>query len=267
MNDLKSSLFIIGNLLIFFSLYTFIPGIFDLINNGTDWVVFFVISILCLFTGLNISFIFKNKNRDVEVLSAFLLTLISWVVLTLIGAIPFYLGTTNLSFINSFFESMSGLTTTGATIIQNLDNTSKSILLWRAMLQWIGGLGIIIFAIAIIPIFNIGGIKLFTQDWSEKPLSLHYRSKELAKILGFIYIVFTIIIFFLLYLSGLSVFDAICHAMTTVATGGFSTQNDSVGYYNSFFTEIVIVIGSPFSPLINSTASLSVKPKTGVSSI
>ena len=121
MYSLKSSLFIIGNLLIFFSVYSLIPGILDFSLGGTDWVVFFVISILCLFTGLNISFIFKNKNKDVDILSAFLLTLISWIVLTIIGAIPFFLGTPNLSFINSFFESMSGLTTTGATVIQNLD--------------------------------------------------------------------------------------------------------------------------------------------------
>lgn len=128
MENLKSSLFIIGNLLVFFSIYSFIPGIVDYYYNGTDWVVFFVISIVCLFTGLNISFIFKRKDKDVEILSAFLLTLISWIILTFIGALPFYLGTTSLSLPDSFFESMSGLTTTGATVIQNLDNTSKSFL-------------------------------------------------------------------------------------------------------------------------------------------
>ncbi len=121
MENLKSSLFIIGNLLVFFSLYSFIPGVFDYFNNGTDWVVFFVISIVCLFTGLNVSFIFKKKNKDVEVLSAFLLTLISWIILTFIGALPFFLGSTSLSLADAFFESMSGLTTTGATVIQNLD--------------------------------------------------------------------------------------------------------------------------------------------------
>ena len=105
MDNLKSSLFVIGNLLVFFSIYSLIPGLYDYYLNGSDWVVFFVISIVCLFTGLNISFTFKNKNKDVEVLSAFLLTLLSWLILTLIGAFPFYIGTPNLSFINSFFES------------------------------------------------------------------------------------------------------------------------------------------------------------------
>ena len=92
MDNLKSSLFVIGNLLVFFSVYSLIPGLYDYYLNGSDWVVFFVISIVCLFTGLNISFTFKNKNKDVEVLSAFLLTLLSWVILTIIGSFPFYLG-------------------------------------------------------------------------------------------------------------------------------------------------------------------------------
>ena len=168
MDNLKSSLFVIGNLLVFFSLYAIIPCLFDYFNGGSDWVVFFFISIICLFTGLNISFIFKNKQKDVEILSAFLLTLISWIILTLIGAMPFFLGTTNLSFSNSFFESMSGLTTTGATVISNLDNTSKSLLLWRAMLQWLGGIGIIVIAIAIFPILKIGGMQLFQTEFSSK---------------------------------------------------------------------------------------------------
>ena len=127
-DNLKSSFFVIGNLLIFFSIYSLIPGLFDYYLNGSDWVVFFVISIVCFFTGLNISFTFKKKNQDVEVLSAFLLTLISWLLLTFIGALPFYLGSTALSLPDSHFESMAGLTTTGATVIQNLDTTSESIL-------------------------------------------------------------------------------------------------------------------------------------------
>ena len=125
---------------------------------------FFVISIICLFTGLNVSFVFKKKDHDVDVLSAFLLTLISWILLTFISSIPFYLGTTNLSFINSFFESMSGLTTTGATVMNDLDNTSNSILIWRSMLQWLGGVGIIVIAIALFPILKIGGMQLFNLN-------------------------------------------------------------------------------------------------------
>ena len=209
MDNLKSSLFVIGNLLVFFSLYAIIPCLFDYFNGGSDWVVFFFISIICLFTGLNISFIFKNKQKDVEILSAFLLTLISWIILTLIGAMPFFLGTTNLSFSNSFFESMSGLTTTGATVISNLDNTSKSLLLWRAMLQWLGGIGIIVIAIAIFPILKIGGMQLFQTEFSSKDEKVLPRTTKIATGIGLVYLALTILCAFLLFATGLSTFDSL----------------------------------------------------------
>ncbi len=241
MYSLKSSLFIIGNLLIFFSLYTIIPGILDFSLGGTDWVVFFVISILCLFTGLNISFIFKNKNKDVDILSAFLLTLISWIVLTIIGAIPFFLGTPNLNFVNSFFESMSGLTTTGATVIQNLDNTAKSILLWRSMLQWLGGIGIIVIAIAIFPVLKIGGMQLFQTEFSSKDEKVLPRTTTIASGIGLVYCLLTLVCAVLLFITGMSFFDSIAHAMTIIATGGFSTKDLSIGHYDSVSIEIITI--------------------------
>lgn len=241
MENLKSSLFIIGNLLVFFSIYSFIPGIVDYYYNGTDWVVFFVISIVCLFTGLNISFIFKRKDKDVEILSAFLLTLISWIILTFIGALPFYLGTTSLSLPDSFFESMSGLTTTGATVIQNLDNTSKSILIWRAMLQWLGGIGIIVIAIAIFPILKIGGMQLFQSEFSAKEEKVLPRTTKIATGIGLVYIILTLSCSFLLFLSGMDIFDSIAHGMTIIATGGFSTKDMSIGFFDSLFTEIITI--------------------------
>ncbi len=241
MENLKSSLFIIGNLLVFFSIYSFIPGVVDYFNNGTDWVVFFVISIVCLFTGLNVSFIFKKKDKDVEVLSAFLLTLISWIILTFIGALPFFLGTSSLSLADAFFESMSGLTTTGATVIQDLDNTSKSILIWRAMLQWLGGIGIIVIAIAIFPILKIGGMQLFQSEFSSKEEKVLPRTTKIATGIGFVYLFLTVMCSILLYFSGMSSFDSIAHGMTIIATGGFSTKDMSIGFFDSLFTEIVTI--------------------------
>ena len=242
MDNLKSSLYVIGNLLVFFSLYTFIPGLYDYVTLGTDWAVFFLISIVCLFTGLNISFTFKNKNKEVEVLSAFILTFISWIILTLIASIPFSLGTPNLSFVNSFFESMSGLTTTGATIIQDLDNTSRSMLLWRAMLQWLGGIGIIVIAIAIFPILKIGGMQLFQTEFSSKDEKVLPRTTQIATGIGFVYIVLTVLCSFFLYSTGVDLFDSIAHGMTIIATGGFSTKNMSIGFFDSVATEFVTII-------------------------
>ena len=242
MDNLKSSLYVIGNLLVFFSLYTFIPGLYDYVTLGTDWAVFFLISIVCLFTGLNISFTFKNKNKEVEVLSAFILTFISWIILTLIASIPFSLGTPNLSFVNSFFESMSGLTTTGATVIQDLDNTSRSMLLWRAMLQWLGGIGIIVIAIAIFPILKIGGMQLFQTEFSSKDEKVLPRTTQIATGIGFVYIVLTVLCSFFLYSTGVELFDSIAHGMTIIATGGFSTKNMSIGFFDSVATEFVTII-------------------------
>ena len=225
----------------FFSIYSFIPGVVDYFNNGTDWVVFFVISIVCLFTGLNVSFIFKRKDKEVEVLSAFLLTLISWIILTFIGSLPFYLGSTALSLADSFFESMSGLTTTGATVIQNLDNTSKSILIWRAMLQWLGGIGIIVIAIAIFPILKIGGMQLFQSEFSSKEEKVLPRTTKIATGIGFVYLVLTLLCSILLYFSGMSIFDSIAHGLTIIATGGFSTKDMSIGFFDSLYTELITI--------------------------
>ena len=249
MYNLKSSLFVIGNLLIFFSFYLLIPGIYDFILDGTDWIVFFVISVLCLFSGLNISFIFKNKNKDVDILSAFILTLISWILLTVIGSVPFFLGTPNLSFVNSFFESMSGLTTTGATVIQNLDNTNKSILLWRAMLQWLGGIGIIVIAIAIFPILKIGGMQLFQTEFSSKDDKVLPRTASIASGIGIVYFSLTLLCSITLFLTGMNLFDSIAHAMTIIATGGFSTKDFSIGHYDSVAIEIVTIFFMVLSSL------------------
>lgn len=251
MSNFRSSLFIIGNLLIFFALYMIIPIIIDLYNNGTDWVVFVSISSFCFFVGFNISFVFKKKKREVSVSSAFFLTLLCWVVLTFIGSLPFYLGSTDLIFIDAFFESMSGITTTGATVIQDLDNTSKAILIWRAMLQWLGGIGIIVLAIAVFPILKVGGMQLFRTEFSSKEEKVLPRTVKIASGIGLVYLILTLLCFLSLVISGMNLFDGIAHAMTIIATGGFSTKNMSIGHFNSiyieFFTIFFMIISSlPF---------------------
>ena len=247
MSNFRSSLFIIGNLLIFFALYMVIPIVIDLYNGGTDWIVFVSISSFCFFVGFNISFVFKKKKREVNVASAFFLTLLCWIVLTLIGSLPFYLGSTDLVFVDAFFESMSGITTTGATVIQDLE----AILIWRAMLQWLGGIGIIVLAIAVFPILKVGGMQLFKTEFSSKEDKVFPRTVKIASGIGFVYLFLTLLCFLSLVISGMSLFDGIAHAMTIIATGGFSTKNMSIGHFNSvyieFFTIIFMVISSlPF---------------------
>ena len=225
----------------FFSLYSLVPGLFDYFLNGSDWVVFFVISIVCFFTGLNISFTFK-KIRTLRFYQLLFLLLISWLILTIIGAIPFFFRFAKSIFIDSFFESMSGLTTTGATVIQDLDNTSKSILLWRAMLQWLGGIGIIVIAIAIFPLLKIECMQLFQTEFSSKNEKVLPRTTKIATAIGFIYLLLTILCCFFLYSTGMNFFDSLAHGMTIIATGGFSTKNMSIGFFDSISTEIVVMI-------------------------
>ena len=241
MTNFRSSLFVVGNLLIFFAIYMLVPITIDLMDNGRNWVVFLTISSFCFFIGFNVSFVFKNKRGSVSVLSAFFLTFFCWIVLTFVGALPFYLGSTQLSFIDAFFESMSGITTTGATVMKNLDETPRSILIWRSMLQWLGGIGIIVIAIAVFPMLKVGGMQLFRAEFSAKDDKVLPRTVTIASGIGIVYLVLTVFCFIFLVMSGMNMFDGIAHAMTIIATGGFSTKDMSIGHFNSIYIEIVTI--------------------------
>ena len=136
---------------------------------------------------------------------------------------------------------MSGLTTTGATVMNDLDNTSNSILIWRSMLQWLGGVGIIVIAIALFPILKIGGMQLFQSEFSSKEEKVLPRTKTIAAGIGLVYMLLTILCTVFLFITGLSLFDSIAHAMTIVATGGFSTKDMSIGFFDSIYTEMVVM--------------------------
>ncbi len=243
MINLRIILFFLGILITSLGIAMIVPLSIEFFYSGINKSNFLISTLLNLFLGITLILAFNKGEKKINVKDTILITTLSWPIMIILSSLPFYLDSHSYYFIDAIFEATSGLTTTGATIYNNVESLSSGILVWRALLQWLGGLGIIVFAIAIIPIFNIGGIKLFTQDWSEKPKDLHYRPKEIAKLLGSIYISFTLIILILLHISGLSFFDAFCHALTTVATGGFSTKSASIGFYNNVFTELIIVFG------------------------
>ena len=179
------------------------------------------------------------------------LTALSWLSIAIFGSLPFVFSNVNFSFTNAFFESMSGITTTGSTIISNLESMPKGILLWRAILQWLGGIGIIVMAITLMPIMNVGGMQLFkisNNDSSEKILP---KSKEIALRLIYIYSALTALCAISYKILGMNFFDSLTHSMTTIATGGFSNYNQSIGFFNSISIEIsamiFIILGSlPF---------------------
>ena len=172
---------------------------------------------------------------------AFLLTALSWLSVAIFGSLPFIFSNLQLSITDAFFESMSGITTTGSTIITNLNDCPKGILLWRAMLQWLGGIGIIVMAITLMPIMNVGGMQLFkisSNDTSEKILP---KSKEIALSLILIYLALTILCSAFYKIFGMNYFDSLTHSMTTIATGGFSNYNQSIVYFNSASIEITAI--------------------------
>ena len=250
MSNYKTVFFTLGILQIILGIFMLIPVIVQFFYKEID-SSFFGASIVTIIFG--ILFFLSNLDHDkkLNLQQAFLLTALSWLSIAVFGSIPFLLSSMNLSITDSFFESMSGITTTGSTIISNLETAPRSILFWRAILQWLGGIGIIVMAITLMPIMNVGGMQLFrisNNDSSEKILP---KSKEIALRLIYIYSILTILCAIFYKLFGMNYFDSLTHSMTTIATGGFSNYNESIGYFNNAYIEIVsmtfIILGSlPF---------------------
>ena len=212
---------------------------------------FFGASIITIIFGT--LFFLSNLDHDkkLNLQQAFLLTALSWLSIAIFGSLPLIFSEVNFSFTNAFFESMSGITTTGSTIIPNLEEMPKAILLWRAILQWLGGIGIIVMAITLMPIMNVGGMQLFKISNSDSSEKILPKSKEIALRLIYIYSGLTILCAISYKILGMNTFDSITHSMTTIATGGFSNYNESIGFFNSFSIEIsamiFIILGSlPF---------------------
>ena len=250
MSNYKTVFFTLGILQIILGVSMFIPIIAQFIYSEIDSSFFGASIVTIIFGSL---FFLSNLDHDkkLNLQQAFLLTALSWLSIAIFGSLPFIFSTMELSITNAFFESMSGITTTGSTIISNLENTPKGILLWRAILQWLGGIGIIVMAITLMPIMNVGGMQLFkisSNDSSEKILP---KSKEIALRLIYIYSGLTVLCAFTYWIFGMGKFDSLTHSMTTIATGGFSNYNQSIGHFNSIPIEIssmiFIILGSlPF---------------------
>ena len=250
MSNYKTVFFTLGILQVILGIFMLIPIIAQFIFNELD-STFFGASIVTIIFGTLFFLSNLDHEKKLNLQQAFLLTALSWLSIAIFGSLPFVFSDIGFSFTNAFFESMSGITTTGSTIISNLEDTPKGILLWRAILQWLGGIGIIVMAITLMPIMNVGGMQLFkisNNDSSEKILP---KSKEIALRLIYIYSSLTGLCLLTYKFFGMSFFDSLTHAMTTIATGGFSNYNDSIGFFDSAAIEIssmiFIIMGSlPF---------------------
>ncbi len=245
----KTVFFIVGILLIILGIFMLIPYAIQLIYDENS-NSFFSSSVITILIGILTVLASLKKENQVNLQQAFLFSTLAWFSIALFGSIPFLLSNLNLTISEAFFESMSGITTTGSTVISDLDNSPKSILLWRAIMQWLGGVGIIVMATTVMPLLRIGGMQVFQTDSSgaEKILP---KTIEVAFAIISIYSILTLGCTICYWLQGMSIFDSVAHAFTTLATGGFSTHNDSIGYFKSpgieFTAIIFIILGSlPF---------------------
>jgi len=234
---------IVGVLLMLFSLTMLPPAFVAWIYDEVMVHIFLIGFLVTLVTGLVLWLIVRGNSRDLQLRDGFMVVVLFWVVLGLFGAIPFMLAT-DLSVVDSIFESLSGLTTTGATVITGLDHLPRALLYYRQQLQWLGGMGIIVLAVAILPMLGIGGMQLYRAETPGpmKDSKLTPRITETAKALWYIYLSMTLMCAGLYWLAGMSVFDAIGHSFSTVAIGGFSTHDMSIAYFNNNMIEVVAVI-------------------------
>ena len=241
MNNNKTVFFAIGILLVILGVFMFMPFIVQLIFDEKN-STFISSASITIFIGILLVLANSEEDRKLDLQQAFLLTVLSWLSIAIFGCLPFMFSDLSLSFIDSFFESMSGITTTGSTIISNLDNAPKGILLWRAILQWLGGIGIIVMAITILPLLNIGGMQLFRMEGSDTTEKILPKTREVTLIISSIYLTLTFVCGIAYWFAGMNIFDSVAHSMTTIATGGFSTYSDSIGYFKNPKIEIVSII-------------------------
>jgi trk system potassium uptake protein len=236
---------ILGIMLMLFGIALIIPIITSLIFNDGNISIFITSFILFFISGSILYFPNMNSKNDIKAKDGFLLVVLFWVVLSVYGSVPFMLDQQlSLSFADAFFESISGWTTTGATVIQDIDGLSLSILIYRQELQWLGGMGIVILALAVLPMLGVGGMQLYNAETTGpiKDKKISPRIAETAKNLWSVYLGLTVLCALSYFIAGMSVFDAISHSFSTIAIGGFSTHNDSIGYFQSSSIEFICII-------------------------
>ena len=236
---------ILGQLVAMFSITMIPPALVSLIYKDGGGVPFVLAFVFSLVIGLIAYYPNRRQNGDLKAREGFLIVVLFWTVLGSVGALPFLISEqSQMNVAESFFDSFSGLTTTGATVITGLDALPKAILFYRQMLQWLGGMGIIVLAVAVLPILGIGGMQLYRAETPGpvKDSKMTPRIAETAKALWYIYLCLTIACMLAFWLAGMTLFDAICHSFATVAIGGFSTHDASMGYFNSPVINLITVV-------------------------
>ena len=233
---------VIGALLISLAVLMLIPAFGDLVAETGDWAGFVLSSVITGFCGGALILANQTADREVGHREAFMLTVLSWVAISGFSALPFIFSNVDISFTDCVFEATSGITTTGATVLTNLDRLPHGLLLWRSLLQWIGGVGIIVTAVAVLPFLRIGGMQLFRTESSDRSEKVLPRPGQIALAVAEVYLLLTLLCALAYAITGLSPFDALNHAMTTVSTAGFSTHDASFGAFTDPSTHWVAIL-------------------------
>jgi len=240
--DLRPVILVIGVFMAILGVSMLAPALVDFSLGNATWPVFIGAAAVSITIGLGLWASARGTTSQLSARQAILMTVGSWASLAALGALPFYWSGVTASYTDAFFESMSGITTTGATVITGLDNLPTGILLWRAILQWLGGLGIIVMAVAVLPMLQIGGMQLFKAEAFETPEKILPRATQISGSLTLVYAVLSAVCALLYASAGMGIADAVMHAMTTVATGGFSSKNLSIGAFGSAQIEMIAIV-------------------------
>jgi trk system potassium uptake protein TrkH len=252
MPDFRAVLFIIGFLLMALAAAMLLPAAVDLLARDPDWKAFMISALVTGVAGAALVLGFRQTDPpQIRPREGFLLVTVSWILMAGFATLPLMLTRAGLDFTDAYFESMSGLTTTGASVMPDLDGRPLGVLLWRALLHWIGGIGIIVIAVTVLPLLRVGGMQLFRMESSDRSEKIRPRVSQVSGVLISIYVTLTTICALALVIAGMPAFDAVCHAMAALATGGFSTHDASVGYFRSpaiewILTFFMLIAGMAF---------------------
>ncbi len=258
MFNLKPIALVSGTVTCAVGFFLFIPLIAEIIYESESWQSYAVPILLYLIVGGSLVITNRNVDLKISLKEAFIITVLSWLLLTFLCAVPFLYTEVNLGIVDALFESMSGVTTTGATTLSNLESLPKGILIWRAFLQWLGGIGIVVIALFILPFLRIGGMQLFHLEGDDPYDKSLPKISSVIKKIFVIYASLTVALIFLYYICGMMPFDAISHSFTTISTGGFSTYDSSFAFFNNdkvyLVAIIFMIIGSlPFLVLVQTS--------------
>ncbi len=258
MFNLKPIALVSGTVTCAVGFFLFIPLIVEIIYESESWQSYAVPILLYLIVGGSLVITNRNVDLKISLKEAFIITVLSWLLLTFLCAVPFLYTEVNLGIVDALFESMSGVTTTGATTLSNIESLPKGILIWRAFLQWLGGIGIVVIALFILPFLRIGGMQLFHLEGDDPYDKSLPKISSVIKRIFIIYATLTVTLIFLYYVCGMMPFDAISHSFTTISTGGFSTYDSSFAFFNNdkilLVAIIFMILGSlPFLVLVQTS--------------